>query len=102
MPQHIRGAIARWHKASGAACRNSLIMRRANAAKRRGVALPPSRRATAQDGSPDDDQFQVRKAAAFARGLWPGGPFRPLLRASSGQSKATLQGAVGEIVTFII
>ena len=34
---------------------------------------PASRpRARAQDGAPDDDQFQMRKAAAFSRGLWPG------------------------------
>ena len=102
MPQDIDGAITRWRKASGAARSNSLIMRPADAAKRRRVALPPSRGATAQDGAPDDDQFQVRKAAAFSRGLWPGGPSRHMLRASSGQREATLEGAVGEIVTFII
>ena len=102
MPQDIDGAITRWRKASGAAHSNSLIMRPANAAKRRRVALSPGRRARAQDGAPDDDQFQMRKAAAFACGLWPGGLSRPLLRTSSGQREATLQGAMGKIVTLII
>ncbi len=69
MPQDIDGAIARWRKASGLARRNSLIVRPANAAKRRRVALLPSQRTTAQDGPPDDDLFQVRKASAFPRGL---------------------------------
>ena len=102
MPQNIDGAIARWSNASGVARSNRLLMRPANAAKRRLFALPPSRGANAQDGAPDDDQFQVWKAAAFPRGLWPGGPFRPMLRALSGQSEATLKGAMGKIVTFII
>jgi hypothetical protein len=102
MPQHIHGAIAWWRKASCAAGSNSLIMRPANAAKRCRVALPPSRGATAQDGAPDDDHFQVRKAAAFACGLLPGSQSRRMLRALSGQSEATLEGAVGEIVTLII
>lgn len=102
VPQNIDGAIARWRKASGLARLNSLIMRPANAAKRRSVALPPGRGATAQDGSPDDDQLQVRKAAAFACGLWSGSRARRILRASSAQCKATLEGAVGEIMTLII
>ena len=65
MPQDIDGAITRWRKASGATRSNSLIMCPADAAKRRRVALPPSRRATAQDGAPDDDQFLVRKLRPF-------------------------------------
>jgi hypothetical protein len=102
VPQDIDGAIARWRKASGLARLNSLIMRPANAAKRRPVALPPSRGATAQDGAPDDDQLQVRKAAAFACGLWSGSRARHILQASSAQCKATLEGAVGEIMTPIL
>src|SRR5829696_2586728 len=102
MPQDINGAIARWRKASGAARSNRLIMCPANAAKRHRVALPPSRGAKAQDRPPDDDQFQVRKAAAFSGGLWPGDPSPHILRASSGQCEATLEGAVGEIMTLII
>jgi hypothetical protein len=102
MPQDIHGAITRWRKAGGAARDNRLIMRPADAAKRRLVALPPSRGANAQDSPPDDDQFQVRKAAAFACGLRPGSQSRRMLRALSGQSEATLEGAVGEIVTLII
>jgi hypothetical protein len=69
VPQDIDGAIARWRKASSPAPSNSLIMRPADAAERRPVALPPSRGATAQDSAPDDDLFQVRKVAAFACGL---------------------------------
>jgi hypothetical protein len=42
MPQNIDGAIAWWRKASGAATGNRLIMRLADAAKRRRIALPPS------------------------------------------------------------
>jgi hypothetical protein len=102
MPQNIDGAVARWCKAGGTARSNGLIMRPANAANRRFVALPPSRRATAQDSPPEDHQLQVRKAAAFSGGLWPGGQSRHMLRASSGTCKATLKGAVGEIVTLII
>ena len=102
VPQDIDGAIARWRQASGLARRNSLIMRPANAAKRRLVTLLPSRGATAQDSAPDDDVFQVRKPAAFACGLWSGGESRPMLHASSRQSEATLEGAVGEIMTLII
>jgi hypothetical protein len=69
MPQDIDGAVARWRKASGLARRNSLIMRPANTAKRRRVALLPCQRVTAQDSAPDDDKFQVRKASAFPCGL---------------------------------
>src|SRR6478735_11453318 len=93
MPQDIDGAIARGCKASGAALRNRLIMRPANAAKRRRVALRPSRGATAPDGAPDDDQFKVRKVAAFSCCLWPGSPSRHILRACSGKCEATLKGA---------
>ena len=102
MPQDIDGAIARGCKASGAALRNRLIMRPANAAKRRRVALRPSRGAKAPDGPPDDDQFQVRKVAAFSCRLWPGCPSRHIRRASSGKCEATLKGTVGEIVALII
>ena len=102
MPQDIDGAIARGCKASGAALRNRLTMRPANAAKRRRVALPPSRGAKAPDGPPDDDQFQVRKVAAFSCRLWPGSPSRHIRRACSGKCEATLKGTVGEIVALII
>ncbi len=102
MPQDRDGTIARRCKASSTAGSNSLIMRPADAAKRRPVALPPSRGTTAQDGAPDDDQLQVRKAAAFACGFWSGSRARHILRASSGQCEATLQGAVAEVVTLII
>ena len=102
MPQDIHGAIARWRQASRAARRNSLIMRSAYAAKRCPVALPPIRGATAQDGAPDDDQLQVRKAVAFACGLWSGGQTRHILRAPSRQCEATLEGTVREIVTLIV
>ncbi len=77
-------------------------MRPANAAKRRPVALLPSRGATAQDSAPDDDLFQVRKPAAFACGLWSGSRARHILRASSCQREATLEGTVVEIMTLII
>jgi len=102
MPQDIDGAIARWRRASGAALRNRLTMRPANAAKRRRVALRPGRGAKAPDGAPDDDQFQVRKVAAFSCRLWPGSPSRHIRRASSGKCEATLKGTVGEIVALII
>jgi hypothetical protein len=102
MPQLIDGAIARWRKPGGAARSNGLIMRSSNAAKWHRVALPPGRGATAQDGPPDDDQFQVRKAAAFSRGPWPESSYWAMPCAPTSQSEATLQGAVGEIMTFII
>jgi hypothetical protein len=102
MPEDIDGAITRWRKTCSAAGRNGLIMRPANAARRCAVALPPSRRATAQDGSPDDDQFQVRKAAAFACGLWPGGLPGHILRTSSRTCEAPLESTVGEIVACVI
>ena len=102
MPQDIDGAIARWRKASCLARRNSLIMRPAYAAKRRPVALPPIRGATAQDSAPDEDQLQVWKAVAFACGLWSESRARRILQASSCQREATLEGAVEEIVAVII
>jgi len=102
MPQDIDGAIARWRKANCLARRNGLIMRPANAAKRRLVALLPSRGATAQDSTPDDDVFQVRKPAAFGCGLRPGSRAQHILRAFSGKHEATLESAVVEVVAVII
>ena len=102
MPQDVDGTIARWREAGGAASGHSLIMRPANGAKRRRVAPPPGRGATAQDSAPDDDQLQMRKAAAFACGLRPGSQSRHILRAVSGKHEATAKSAVGEIMTLII
>ena len=102
MPQDMNGAIARRRKASGAAGSNSLIVRSADAAEWHLIAPPPGRGATTHDSAPDDDQLQMRKAAAFARGLRLGSRSRHSLRAVSGKHEATAKSAVGEIVTLII
>ena len=102
MPQDIDGAITWWRKASGAAGSHSLIMRPAMLPN---GAVSPCLQAverTLRIARQMITSFRCGKQRPLRVVFGLEARFGPCFARRSGQSEATLKGAMGKIVTLII